>query len=422
MAAAHEAVAPTSGHHRVREIEGLRAVAAGLVVVFHLSAAVNTTHPGLVSPDAIYWIARFGPLGVAIFFVLSGYLLYSPFASAALAGLPSPNLTRYYVRRFARIFPAYWVAVTVYLFVVGPNQVHGVADAAEFLGLAQNYHAGNMLRGLGVAWTLVIEVSFYVVLPVIAWILRGPRSAHLSANARLRRQLCGLAVIYCAGVASRFVGVDSRSLWVVEHHLWRPHRYLDLWLPGFLDWFALGMLLAVLGTWHQAGHPLPRWVATLTNRLWISWAGAFVVYWTLQQANFPTTIGTAYTVSQVMIKNTLMPIAGVLIVLPVALGAGNRGLLRSVLRTRPFVTVGVASYGVYLWHVIWIRQTVVWMAERTIPRSATLQMVLVFGFTAISAATSYFVIERPFIRWSSRVGRRVSVDRERAAAPLAVGS
>ena len=421
MAAAHEAVAPTSGHHRVREIEGLRAVAAGLVVVFHLSTAVNLTHPGLLSPDAMYWIARLGPLGVAVFFVLSGFLLYQPFARAALANESAPSLGRYYVRRFARIFPAYWLALAVFLFVVGPDQVSGIGQAAEYFGLVQNYHAGSFLRGLGVAWSLVIEVSFYVVLPLLAWLLRGWRPASTRA-ARVRRQFVGLGCMYILGIAARAWSAQSRSAFVFQRHLWRPHRYIDLWLPAYLDWFALGMIIAVIAAVAQGGDVTARSIAPLVRRTAVAWLGAFGVYCLLQQADYPTVVGTRYSMFQVLARNTLMPVVALLVVAPVALAPGGSGAIRAVLRSRVLVGVGAVSYGVYLWHLIATYQVSTWIAEGSLPRSALVEVLLVVALTATAATLSYFCIERPFIRWSARVGRAARPDSERSKVSAVVPS
>ena len=413
MAAAHEAVAPTSGHHRVREIEGLRAVAAGLVVVFHLSTAVNVTHPGLISLDAMYWMARLGPLGVAIFFVLSGFLLYQPFAQSALADEPGPALGRYYFRRFARIFPAYWLALAVWLFVVGPDQVPGVGQAAEYFGLVQNYHAGSFLRGLGVAWSLVIEVSFYLVLPLLAWLLRGWRVGGTRA-ARARRQFVGLACMYVLGITARAWAAHARSPFVFQHHLWRPYRYIDLWLPSYLDWFALGMIIAVVAATVQSGDVIPSLIEPLVRRPGVAWLCAFGVYCLLQQADYPTIVGTRYSMVQVLTRNTLMPVVALFVVAPVALGAAGSGAIRAVLRSRVLVGVGTVSYGIYLWHLIATYQVSIWITEGSLPRSALVEVLLVVALTAAAATLSYFFIERPFIGWSARIGRTSRRDSERA--------
>jgi Predicted acyltransferases len=401
---AQTAVAAHRRIGRVREIEGMRAVAAGLVLVFHLSTSLNLTHPALISADVMYWIGRFGPLGVAVFFVLSGYLLYQPFVASALADEPPPNLGRYYLRRFARIFPAYWVALAVWLFVIGPDQIHGLGDVAEYFGLAQNYHAGSLLRGLGVAWTLVIEVSFYVVLPAIAFALRGRRPAP-TRKARLRRQMIGLAVLYAGGLAARLWTNNSHDVFTFQHHLWRPQLYIDFWLPGFLDWFALGMLLAVLASMVRSGDVIPRWISALARHTGWSWGIAIALYWLLHQANFPTHIGQRYTLFQAMTRNTMMPLVAVFLVLPIALAAGRGGVVRSILASEVLVMVGTVSYGIYLWHLIVMYQVTHWIFMKDIPRSAAVQTVLVVSLTAVAATLSYYVVERPFVRWSAKFGR-----------------
>lgn len=420
MAVAHEAVAPTSGHHRVREIEGLRAVAAGLVVVFHLSTALNVTHPGLVSPGPMYWIGRLGPLGVAIFFVLSGFLLYQPFAQSALADKPGPALGRYFVRRFARIFPAYWLALAAWLFVVGPDQVPGIGQAAEYFGLVQNYHAGSFLRGLGVAWSLVIEVSFYLVLPLLAWLLRGWRPAATRA-ARVRRQFIGLACMYVLGIGARAWATHARSPFVFQHHLWRPYRYIDLWLPSYLDWFALGMIVAVVAATVQSGDVTPRLIEPLVRRPGVSWLCAFGVYCLLQQADYPTIVGTRYSMLQVLTRNTLMPVVALLVIAPVALAPSGSGAIRAMLRSPALVAAGTVSYGTYLWHLIATYQVSTWITEGSLPRSALVEVLLVVVLTAGTATLSFFFVERPFIRWSARVGRRTPRDREAARVAAVLG-
>jgi peptidoglycan/LPS O-acetylase OafA/YrhL len=97
--------------------DGLRAIAAVSVVVIHTSFVSGlTTRSGV----GIY-TARL-EIGVAVFFLISGFLLYRPFAAAHVAGLPSPVLGRFWVRRLLRIVPAYWLALTVTTYVLHVNQ------------------------------------------------------------------------------------------------------------------------------------------------------------------------------------------------------------------------------------------------------------------------------------------------------------
>src|SRR6478736_6725938 len=104
-AAADAQVEPGSLSGRNRQLEGLRAVAALLVLITHVSLnAMGNDGPfgGL--------LARLD-VGVAVFFVLSGYLLYRPFVRALLRDEPLPSVRRYFRHRFLRIVPLYWVVV-----------------------------------------------------------------------------------------------------------------------------------------------------------------------------------------------------------------------------------------------------------------------------------------------------------------------
>ena len=92
-------------------LDGYRAIAALMVLLTHVATSTG------VSVSAGVWghvLARFD-FGVPLFFLMSGFLLYRPWARASLEGRPRPDLRRYAIRRAARILPLYWVVVVVTL-------------------------------------------------------------------------------------------------------------------------------------------------------------------------------------------------------------------------------------------------------------------------------------------------------------------
>src|SRR5438067_1774084 len=114
------AVAPPPGNPRFPLLDPLRAVAALCIVVTHTAG-----WSGFNSAHALgAWTARLD-CGVAIFFVLSGFLLYRPFVAARLDGRDGPRVLRYARRRALRILPAYWVALAL-LGLVLPKYTPGV--------------------------------------------------------------------------------------------------------------------------------------------------------------------------------------------------------------------------------------------------------------------------------------------------------
>src|SRR5262249_23835497 len=150
--------------------DGLRAIAALAVLVYHVCVTYNANW---ISTDSWSWITRLGNFGVSIFFLISGFLLYRPYVVAHFDGKPPPALGQFGKRRFLRIFPAYWVALTALFFIFVANPIDSRLSFITYYGLLQHYRAGYTLRGLGIAWTLVIEVSFYIALPLLAFLLRS---------------------------------------------------------------------------------------------------------------------------------------------------------------------------------------------------------------------------------------------------------
>ena len=129
-------------------MDSLRAIAALSVLVTHtgfLSGANTTTWYG-------QYLARLD-IGVTIFFLLSGFLLYRPFALAHLRDEPAPSVKRFYTRRLLRIIPAYWVALSFVFFVFAYKTADGWDGYLTFFGFAQIYRPdGYAIGGLGQAW------------------------------------------------------------------------------------------------------------------------------------------------------------------------------------------------------------------------------------------------------------------------------
>jgi peptidoglycan/LPS O-acetylase OafA/YrhL len=151
---------------RVRELDGLRAVAILLVVVWHYLGRPS-------GPESLLWKAtHFGASGVDLFFVLSGYLI----SSILLANRGSPRFfPAFYGRRTFRILPVYYLMIA--LFVVGrlsghlPAVFDGTIPAwVYFLGLQNIWMTIGKTWGsewLVVTWSLAIEEQFYLLWPVV---------------------------------------------------------------------------------------------------------------------------------------------------------------------------------------------------------------------------------------------------------------
>ncbi len=389
-------------HNRFPAIDGLRAIAALAVVVYHVTTTYNLE---TLNYDTWQWTQRLGNFGVSAFFLISGFLLYRPYVVAHFAGTPVPRMIPFWGRRFLRIYPAYWVAITVAVYGIAILEIKNFQIFFTTYGLLQNYRAGLTLSGLGVEWTLVIEVSFYLALPLIAWALRAMTSATASRQAKLAVQLVGLAGIYLIAMVVRvwrLWGLSTPTLADLRGAEWFPIHQVGQWLVGYLDWFALGMLLAVGSAWVAGGGRIPMFGRALAKYPAASWALSLMCFWVALQLNTPESIYAKVTRTQDFGIAFLYGLVAFFLILPLVFGDQSEGRIRRFLQTRVMVYLGLISYGVYLWHIIWVRQLKVWFQDGTVGGNIWIWFAIVFGLTVVTATASYFWVERPAIRWSHR--------------------
>ena len=111
--------------------------------------------------------------GVTLFFLLSGFLLFRPWALARADRRPAPAAKAYLWRRALRILPAYWLAVAAAMYLEADNDPEQLIAWVRHLTFTQVSAAGHLAHGLTQTWSLSVEVSFYVLLPVLAaWVAR----------------------------------------------------------------------------------------------------------------------------------------------------------------------------------------------------------------------------------------------------------
>lgn len=381
--------------------DGLRAIAALLVITVHASFIAGFTTRtkatgGYASPWGAY-TAR-GEIGVAVFFLISGFLLYRPFALANLAGRPPAPLGGYLIRRASRIVPLYWVALTVTVAVQGWHVVHGVPGFLECAFFLQAYDARWALQGVTQAWTLDIEVAFYLMVPVWAWLLRRrPRSA----DRQLRVELAALAGLYAASVLIHTLLVSSTAGWSAGWHGW---------LPVWWDLFAPGMALAALSAWYQRVGRLPR-PFTRPGAATVCWAAAAAMYWVVS-----TRLGMsrnplhARTTGMDLAEHFYYGLFALFLLLPAVFTPPRRGWVQRLLCSRVMASLGLVSYGLYLWHQIVIDELVAWTPWKIFQIPLGPFLLAAAGVTALVAGVTHVLVERPFIalghdwarRWRAR--------------------
>jgi peptidoglycan/LPS O-acetylase OafA/YrhL len=366
---------------------GLRALAALAVVTTHVGFQTGAAVSGPWAPA----LSRLD-IGVTLFFLLSGFLLYRPWASRSLSGWGPPSTRTYAARRALRILPAYWLAVLGAALLVRGN---GAATGWDWLVqvlLLQVYVDDSALQGLTQMWSLCVEVAFYALLPLLGWL--AARGTAGSPSAWLLRQVVLLGLLSLTATAWQ--------VWVRQATPDLPGDPL-LWLPGHLDWFAAGMALAVATAWIRHGHP-NRWsheLQSLAEAGWSMWGIAAAVFLiaTTPLAG-PLTFLDPATTSEALAKHWLYLLCAALILVPLVLAP--TGGPAAAMGSRVPYWLGEISYGIFLWHLVVL--DVVYQALGRAPFTGGFWPVWILSVTGsvVVAAASYLVVERPLMRWDHR--------------------
>jgi peptidoglycan/LPS O-acetylase OafA/YrhL len=407
---------PPPGNPRFPLFDSARAIGALAIVLAH----VASFGPWMTTT----WVGRlFNGLsvGVWIFFAVSGFLLYRPFAAARAAGRPGPSLGDFARRRVLRIVPAYWLALIVLSLWPGQPYVTGpfTHDWWRYFGFLQIYGSGYREQGLVVAWSLCVEVTFYALLPLYAI---GVRRLARKAGWKLA-EISPLIAIATLGLTVRGLCANGVLSWS-----WSPT------LLGTMQFFTVGMGLAVASVALQ-GRPVRSSVGKLLlRRVEWSWALAFAAF------VFANTVFDYFQVHgyppwlQVTGNDALGMATALLVLFPAVFGATLGGLPRRILASRLLSWLGVVSYGIFLWHVTllgWLIGPGYSVGLGPSPSSplvralpsvlsdhvllAALVSTLVLSVTA--AALSYYLVELPFLRLKERRLRAFFNRRVREAEP-----
>jgi peptidoglycan/LPS O-acetylase OafA/YrhL len=373
----------TSSTQFIAEIDGLRFPAIAIVVLGHL-AAFFIDRPGAPAArgalDA-WFVGMRGHAGegVVLFFVISGFVLALPFARMHLEDARPVSLRDYYLRRVTRLEPPYLISLFAFLLLkIAGRKLHLVAGAEPTSVLVEHFvvsaaYLHNLVYGTGsiingVAWSLEVEIQFYLLVPLLTQVFRVRR-----ASAR-RTVIAGVAVLAI----------------VLQQTVVRGEGRLSLSVLGSLQYFLMGFLLADL---YLGGE-----VATASRRGW--WDLVTLAAWPLI---FALWTGAAAT-------PVFLPLVSL-----VAFIAVFRGRITNAVFTNPWITTfGGMCYSIYLLHFMLIGTAGKVVLRGVGSTGAVWRDVVVQGAPLLLVALAgsvifYVAIERPCMdrRWPSRLVRWV---------------
>ena len=363
-------------------VEGMRACAAMGVVLTHVAFQTGT------SGGVIGRLLHRFDLAVAVFFALSGFLLWRGHAAAARDLRHRPPTGHYLRSRLVRIMPGYLVAVIVILTLL-PEANHASTTVwLANLTLTQVYVPLTLTAGLTQMWSLSVEVTFYLALPILAFL-----AYRLPVKARV-------PVIAAVALASLGWGL-------LPIHTAEGVNFLN-WPPAYASWFAAGMLLA---EWTVSPLGWPHAIAR--NRFAITAIAVVAYLVSASPLAGPKDLVPA-TLAQFVVRTSMGAVVAWALLAPLVLDRpGDR---HRILGSPVMVVLGQWSYGLFVWHLAAL--VMVFPMVGTFMFNGDL--IVVFVLTSVlgyaMAAVSYALIESPcrnaLRRWEYR-----RAGTERAAPP-----
>lgn len=307
-----------------------------------------------------------GRLGYVLFFALSGFLLYLPWVRSVQTGSGPPDIWKYLRRRAARILPAYYVALVASILLLYPIagtpglRLPPPDSLPLFFVFGQNFTMETALKLDPPMWTLAVEVTYYLALPLLGLLtvgLAAARRSHLTVP-----------------VALIAVGVAWNALVVA---LGWPLPATKV-LPAMLPYFGVGMAAAVL--WGTESLSAGR-----GKRLLLGAGGLLAVDLVLHSGLFPGPL--------VRTMLDLPAAAGFAVIVAVAAASVLR---LPILDSRVVAAAGTISYGVYLWNVPVL---LILRSMGLLPLNTLAALPVVTAVSIALGALSWFAVERPAIAW-----------------------
>jgi len=376
----------TSGNF-IAEIDGLRFIAIGTVILFHLVVGLSIHAPDTFakpsSTNIVSLIALQGFHGVELFFIISGFILAYPFASHFLKGKNKVNLRSYFLRRLTRLEPPYMICMIIFfvLLVLFKNRnIHDLFPhfVASMFYLHNAVYAAESLVN-NVAWSLEIEIQFYLLVPFLSWIFAIRRTSYRRA---VIIGLCFLSIIL------GFVLIT-------------PGDRLSLTIVRFLHFFLLGFLLADLYIIDWKESPRKQWRWDMVS--FIGWP-ILVLVWNIS-AFWPTVPPVS---SDSYLSQILFPLCAFFLYCAVFLGPFTNRII-----TNPWITtIGGMCYTIYLLHNP-IMGLIMSYSKYLAPSGSyevniILQLFIVVPLMLIPCGLYFLAIEKPCMRkdWPQRLWAR----------------
>lgn len=385
---------------RILGLDGPRGFACLCVLAVHVG--------GHNSPETVS-VFKLGLLGQGLifFFALSGFLIFLPMVRRLFAGKPMPDNKSYAIHRVLRVFPAYLVIFLFANFVMRAVFVQNAAvaesnfsdsglgmltDPLTLLGnltLVHSYFPSMLQTGINPSWSLTLELTFYIALPLLAGI-----SFYLSKRTKISAPVLAMipvAAMFVIGITGKLYAA-SRVVpsGVTEPILldWGPNEVAVLsrsfW--SLADNFTFGMFAAVI-------------FVAVDNGVLKGWIAAKMRWWTGLAMIPVAAISLKLIDDNSRWQSTFVSLGSALLILFIIapLARGENSKLAEWADWAPLSYVGTISLSVYLWHfpVLIMVGRFGWLNNSDTPAAMGLNFIVVAVVSIVFGTVTYRLVEKP---------------------------
>jgi peptidoglycan/LPS O-acetylase OafA/YrhL len=359
----------------IQILDSVRAFACLIVIWFHIYRIPRDLHLWDPPPSAhrvLNSFLYFGKYGVTLFFVLSGFLLFMPFAKALLFEQTWPSMRQFYLRRVFRILPAYYLSLIliVLLFQRQYLQSQHWRELGLFFAFLMDSSHATFKQLNAPFWTLAIEWQYYMLLPVLVLCMRLI-VWRVKQDSRLPTTVACILALIVWGLFSRYFGTyfmdqHPSETFLVPRSILNGILFFTYGVSGkYLEDFGVGMLLSLCFVYAQHPSSCPK-VRTILQKLspWFWAAGLLcllvMILWSYNERfvntwplfNNPILFQYYYYVSELCFSLSFG-----LCVLALLFGSAQ---LKGPFEWAPLRWIGIISYSLYMWHLPFLLMCMQW--------------------------------------------------------------
>lgn len=406
----------------IEVLDGVRALAFLIVLALHLTNMATALHIwNRGTKPFLSALFEAGFSGVTLFFVLSGFLLFLPYARALLCQKSWPDIKVFYLRRVLRIFPLYYLSLAIFIIFGHTDYLHPSmwGKLWPFLTFTMGFWQSQAIDGP--YWTLAVEFQFYVILPLIALAIAG---CIYRLPDRLRLWGVSACLLLTMAWSLTVYSWETYHTALMHTSFLLAHPFvgnsLNILLTSnskYLGDFAVGMLVATIYTFvHNSSRKDLYWqrCRRLGYGLVILWIALFILG---AMRSYHAIFGYDWQVASQLFRaapwSTELCFAlsfGCCVF--AALFARTDGPLHLFFTWSPLRWLGLLTYSLYIWHVpllLAIQKSLAPIIVSLLPHWLAYLAcgTAVFGVAASISFITYLLVEKPGMRLSERLRQKL---------------